>query len=374
MTKYLVKLVPLDTFFFSQENKYRKKLKKDGAGKQVMSTEAEYFQKSTYFPQQTALLGMLRYYILQRNNQIPITDVEKAIKLIGNHSFDAGIKSNNFEKIKNLSAVFIIDDKNDFFFKNPKDLIIKNSNTVYLNKTDAIFKTTLTDNMLFFDNYVEKEGLSNFLIHNEDNILPFDFDRDKVPNGVFIKKERVGITKQRKGKTKENAFYKQTFYSLRKGFSFGFVAEIEDMEKHSGFVYLGAEKSAFTISFEKFQGNIEDKINLNRVNQPKIVLLSDAYISDYKTDDFQFAVSSTKTFRFLKTEVKEGHKYYSSNPLNNRDPLKKKGIRRSVKYNLLERGSVFYFKDQRQMDGFTKKIENESNFYQIGYNQYIKLN
>lgn len=368
MTKYLIKLTPLDTFFFSQENKYRKKRKKDEAGKNIMGTVAEYFQKSTYFPQQTTLLGMMRYYILQRNNQIPITDVEKAKKLIGGKSFDASKKNNNFEKIKSLSAVFITDDKNNFFFKNPNDIILKDSIPVHLNKTNANFKTTLTSNMLFFDNYIEKDGLSSFLFNSYDNILPFDFDKEKAPNGVFIKKERVGITKQRKGETKENAFYRQIFYSLRKGFSFGFVAEIEDMEEHSGFVYLGAEKSTFAISFEKFNGEIEDKICLKTVNGYKIVLLSDAYISDYNTDNFQFAISSTKTFRFLITEVNKGHKYYSS------DPLKKKGIKRSTKYNLLERGSVFYFKDQSQMDDFTNKIKDESNFYQIGYNQYIKIN
>ena len=54
MNKYLIKLKPLDTFFFGQENKYRKKLK----DKEIV-TEADYFQKSAYFPQQTTLLGML---------------------------------------------------------------------------------------------------------------------------------------------------------------------------------------------------------------------------------------------------------------------------------------------------------------------------
>lgn len=369
MTKYLIKLTPLDSFFFSRENKYRKKLKKDEKDKLVTVTEADYFQKSTYFPQQTTLLGMLRYYVLLKNNQIPITDVEKSKELIGNNSFNISKEDNNFGKIKNLSAVFITDENNNFFFRNPNDLILKDNNPpAYLNKAKANFKTTLSFDMLFFEDYVEKEGLSNFLVNSEDNVLPFDFDKETAKNGVFIKKEKIGIKKQEKGLTQKNAFYKQTFYTLSKGYSFGLVAEIKDMEEHSGFVFMGAEKSAFAISFEKFEGEIEDKISLKTVNNPKIVLLSDAYLSDYNTNDFQFAISSSKTFRFLKTKVKAGNKYYSS------DPLEKKEIKRSVKYSLLERGSVFYFKDEDQMNVFANKIKGKSNFYQIGYNHYKKIN
>ena len=369
MTKYLIKLTPLNSFFFSRENKYRKKLKKDEENKLVTVTEADYFQKSTYFPQQTTLLGMLRYYVLFKNNQIPITNVEKSKELIGETSFNISKGGNNFGKIKNLSAVFVTDENNNFFFKNPNDFILKDNELPgYLHKTKANFKTTLSDDMLFFENYKEKEGLSDFLVNTEDNILPFDFDKETAKNGVFVKKERIGIKKQEKGQTHENAFYKQTFYSLGKGYSFGLVAEIKDMREYSGFVFMGAEKSTFAISFEKFEGEVEDKISLKTVNNPKIVLLSDTYLSDYNTNDFQFAISSSKTFRFLKTEVKKGNKYYSSNP------LKKKEIVRSMKYSLLERGSVFYFKDENQMNCFANKIKGESNFYQIGYNHYKKIN
>lgn len=357
MTKYLIKLKPLDTFFFSQESKYRKK-------RGETEVEADYYQQSAYFPQQTTLLGMLRYYVLLKNNQIPITEKTKAEQLIGTNSFDATAKR-TYGDIKNLSAVFITDKDNNFYFKNPKDLILKDNKPTYLTKEDSNFKSNLSKEMLFFSNYVEKEGLDSFLINSEENILNFDFDKE-TEKGVFVKNEKVGIKKNEKGETDDKAFYKQVFYSLNKGYSFGIIAEIDNMEEHKGFVSMGAEKSPFEISFEKINTNIEDKLTLKDTNNPKIVLLSDAYISNYDTNDFQFAISDTKTFRFLKTEVKEGKEYYSSNP------LKKGEITRSKKLSLITRGSVFYFKDELQMNTFSEKLNKETNFVQIGYNQHKK--
>ena len=369
MTKYLIKLKPLDTFFFSQENKYRKKLKN---GKTM--TEADYFQRSAYFPQQTTVFGMLRYYILLMNDQIPITDDNKAKKLIGSNSFDIGNSDPSFGKINSISEIFIIDKDNKKYYKNPKDIVIKDDKIEYLNREKAVFKTNLSNDMQFMKNYIEKEGLSEFLYHSDDDFMAMDYDNDydkkknpKFPNGIFIEKEQVGITKNTKGGTLENAFYKQVFYSLLDGYSFAFFAELEDdLQVEDGFVSMGAEKNPFKITFEKLDKIEVIDISINK-NNPKIVLLSDAYLSNYDKNDFQFAISSTKTFRFLKTEVKQGNKYYSSNP------LKKKEIKRSDKYNLLEKGSVFYFKDNNQMDTFSNKLNSETNFIQIGYNQHLKI-
>ena len=187
---------------------------------------------------------------------------------------------------------------------------------------------------------------------------------------VFLEVERVGITKKKDGETDEKAFYKQVFYRLAKDYSFGIIAELEDMEEHSGIVSMGAEKSPFSISFEKYNEALENQLEIED-SKHKIVLLSDAFISSYNKADFPFAIFNTKTFRFLKTEVKEiteDKRYYSS------DPIKSKKITRSKKYNLIEKGSVFYFKDETQMITFLDKLNSETNFTQIGYNQHKKIN
>ncbi|MCD4734595.1 MAG: hypothetical protein K8R53_01000, partial [Bacteroidales bacterium] len=91
MSKYLIKLSPVDTYFFGQENKYRKKHKE---GKK--ETVADYYQASLLFPQQTSILGLLRYYILQQNKQIPVKDKAFAEKLVGRQSFDPDLPNPTF--------------------------------------------------------------------------------------------------------------------------------------------------------------------------------------------------------------------------------------------------------------------------------------
>lgn len=368
--KYLIRLKPVDTFFFSTESKYRKKDK---------GYEADYFQQSAYFPQQTTLLGMLRYYLLLINGQIPITDDSIAKGLIGEKSFDISDVNPDFKTIKNISDVFILDIDNNKYIKNPKDIILKGNKPVRLEPEKLNIKTNFTSgDFIYFPEYKEKEGLSDFLYHSDEKILPFDFDKNytgnkgNIPNGIFIKHEKIGITKGKSGKTPDNAFYKQITYKLMDEYSFGIVAEFSDEfdvknTKNFPFVPMGAEKSMFHISFEAI--NLIKDIKFTANDNLKLILLSDTYIDEPERDDFQFAISNSKTFRFLQTEVVKGNKYYSSNPLEN----KEKTIKRSGKYNLYERGSVFYFKDEQQMNAFIEKI-NIDNFNTIGYNKTLKIN
>ncbi len=125
MTKYLVKLKPLDIFFFGQENKYRRKQTKEN-GKTKHITEADYFQRSAYFPQQTAIFGTLRYCLLEKNGQIPIKSKEDARDLIGEKSFQAQEKPQKFGLINNISSAFLFKEQSETcYFQNPKDLILK---------------------------------------------------------------------------------------------------------------------------------------------------------------------------------------------------------------------------------------------------------
>ena len=364
MSKYLIKLKPVDTFFFSQENKYRKKKGK---------YEAEYFQRSAYFPQQTTLMGMLRYYILLINGQIPITDKNKAESFIGKESFHITNKLLDFKMIKNISEVFIVDKENKKYIPNPKDYILKKQvqgdkkKTIVkrLEKDNLDIKTNFTDHFSYFPEFVEKEGLSRFLFHNEKTCLPYDYDEKENLHGVFIKLERIGITKAKGGKTLDNGFYKQVFYKMNYPYSFGIIAELEDnfdlnKTKAFPFVPMGTEKNMFHISFEKAD-NLQE-IEIPSFNQPKIVLMSDAYIENHSHTDYDFAISKTKTFRFLHTKVNSDNKYYSQNFIQ----------KRSGKFNLFEAGSVFYFKDEELIDEFYEKIDN-NNFKKIGYNKTLKI-
>ncbi len=250
---------------------------------------------------------------------------------------------------------------------------MKDNEVVALKKSEhkAEIKTNLGDNIPFFSNYVEKEGLDNFLYSSEKEYLPFDYKEEKAEDGVFIEQTKIGINKKdRNVDNGKEGFFKQVVFKLREGFSFAFIAEIDDegLDKYVSYVSMGADKSAFKISFKETSLEPENEINIQKNESHKIVLLSDAYLSGYDSKtDFQFAISSTKAFRFLKTEVKENNdKYYSS------DPLKKKteNMNRSDKFNLIEKGSVFFFENETQMNAFAEKLELEANFRQIGYNNF----
>jgi CRISPR-associated protein Cmr3 len=374
---------PLDTFFFGQESKYRKR-------KGQNTPEADYFQRSAYFPQQTTLLGALRYCLLQMNGQIPINDEVTAIRLIGEQSFGISDKLLKFGALANLSSLFILDVHGKAYFRNPKDIILKKDKVSGQFKTEYLQRTLVnlnssTGDCLYFPNYNEKDGLDEFLIHNEEDFLPINYHKDDTANGVFVKHEKVGITKKKDGESDEEGFYKQISWSLSEGFSFAMFAEIvdDDLKQTQIITSMGAEKSPFQFTFHNLDalqddspewlismvnpGKVDEPINLKNESAPKLVLLSDAYLPNYNQDDFQFAISDTKTFRFIQSVVKTGNKYYSSNP------LEKKELKRSCKYNLLESGSVFFFKDETQMDDFAKQLKAQTNFYNIGYNHFLTI-
>ncbi|MBK9227474.1 MAG: hypothetical protein IPL67_10580 [Ignavibacteria bacterium] len=96
--KKLIKLYPYERFFFGGENTFGE-------------NNTNYMVRSEFFPQQTSLLGLLRYQILLKagddifkDNRI--IDKDGAAKLIGEKSFDP-TSTNDFKKIKCISPVFV---------------------------------------------------------------------------------------------------------------------------------------------------------------------------------------------------------------------------------------------------------------------------
>ena len=123
MSKYLVTLKPLSSFFFGGERTF-----------EFLNTDFEKQKfniiKSNMFPQQTSILGMLRKEILIKNKLIK-SDLKKyepeekaqISKLIGYGSFSIN-KHNDFKIIKKISPVFIgkVTKSNyEFLMRVPKD-------------------------------------------------------------------------------------------------------------------------------------------------------------------------------------------------------------------------------------------------------------
>ena len=101
---YLITLTPMGKFFFGGDMTFTVN------GKDTDFTS--YIIRSNKFPQQTSLLGMLRFLVL-RNDEVVfnnssqcITNRKEAITLIGAKSFEMSGNEGNFGVIKSISPCF----------------------------------------------------------------------------------------------------------------------------------------------------------------------------------------------------------------------------------------------------------------------------
>ncbi|OPZ79093.1 MAG: CRISPR-associated protein [Alphaproteobacteria bacterium ADurb.Bin438] len=347
MAHYLIKLKPYDKFFFGTEKGF-------GADNQ------NYFVQSAYFPQQTALLGLLRYQLLCQagetvfaNNKI--VDKKVAKDLIGENSFTVGVK-NDFGKIKSLSPLFLI--------KKDKELYPLNREYQDVKKDEEKNPNWQMRNLLFEDNnvllsdYNPKLDLPDLLFCGEEK---YKYD------DIFKEVQQVGIRKNYEGKTDDKAFYMQTFYSFKeRDTSFAFYAEIDVELQSNPLVYLGGERQAFSMKVEKdkkFDPNI--LVYQSTPDIHKLVLISDAYFNGNINEYCDFALTDLVNFRSLATSI-HTEKYY--------DIGKNDKVKKSSAFQLYKKGSVFYSRDEKKLNDLKEKLEKseKSEFYTIGYN-YSKI-
>ena len=344
--KYLVKLIPHDKFFFGGERTFGE------------NNQANYFVVSNYFPQQTGILGLMRHQLLLQCGDETIFKDNKIVKgnkvnnLIGEKSFtiDGGF---NFGAIKSLSPVFICDsnteDNDDrFYFPANKEY------QWYEKLNDKCEKETVNEFLQIelkpyplLKKYEAKFGLPDLLMNKYGELLKYE--------DIFKKHKQVGIRKQYEGGTDEKAYYIQTFYKLIQNFSFAFIVELDEK---AGFlsqdvVVFGGEQQAFKMEVDVFSEGINDLIpNFEKSdNSDKVVLVSDAYVAQDIMNVCEFAITETVDFKFLVT-TNSTTNYYS-------EPKK------SDKYNLYKKGSVFYGDTGK----ITEILENKR-FEKIGYNIY----
>jgi len=346
--KYLVKLTPHHKFFFGGEQTF---------GQKTDDTETKnYFVKSNYFPQQTALLGLVRYQLLAqggeeifKNNKI--VNNEKAIDLIGEKSFAIG-DGFNFKKIHEISPIFIANNT-DYFFPANKEYQIdtKLNEECKEGKVGPILEIELGENPLL-KGYKPKYDFPDLLINKTLQKLQY--------HEVFVEKRQVGISKNYEGKTDKEAFYIQFFYCFKETYSFAFIVELEDdvAFKSNDLVVLGGEQQTFKMDVSEFSEDFKSLIpNYEKSkNTDKIVLVSDTLVDDNSIlDTCNFAVTETIDFRFLVTTTDKNINYYNK-------PNK------SIKYNLFKKGSVFY----GNIDKVEKLLKNDQ-LNKIGYNIYKKI-
>ena len=415
MYTYLIKLTPLDKFFFGQKKTFG-------------DDNANYFVYSSHFPQQTTLLGLLRYQLLQiageevfKDNKIQ--DEHKAGELIGKQSFSPFVEEElQFGIIESLSSVFIIDKMNEdeHFLPVGRRFQKENEkapyNLLHLScqaGCPPIFESRESQKEKE-EAYDPKKGLASCWLSSKSHTLLNEED-------FFTKDERIGIRKDYEGATKDDAFFCQRYYRFNNfkkvvedeeakvckqppvrehDFCFATVleteGEIEHKKLNGKIVYLGGERQPFLMEvskeekasdltigsstftaetyykslFKTFKLNIESSTLTSDEKHYTVVLLSDAMIEPEHLEGVKFASTEVKDFACLLTHVGT-RKFYNKKKKREEQNLEKDETVLSHQHELYARGSVFYFDTKEQANQFCEDLEKVPNFHTIGYNHAI---
>ncbi len=356
---YLVKIKPLGNYFFGSENTF------SGIDKAKNSKIKNYLVRSRKYPQQTTLLGFLRYLLLLKENKLTGNSEDKK-RLIGAKSFHGNEEGapTDWGIINSISPLFLTKGNNKYLSAGMDNQYYTDENKkeekewVSLEQeTKAQSKSNLAEGDVYYlGNYKPKQKFQPAWknSNNEDFILPKD---------IFVESFQVGIKKSFKGKTENDAFYKQYLYRLKEGFSFAVYLKTNvDIVKPEKPIIapFGADQSLFSVSFEDTEdfifSNSEQKLTNGKT---KITLLSDAYCKSDILKKCYLAITNSIDFRYLKTNVNT-KRYYNISK-------KQHDTQKSEKLNLLERGSVLYAE-------FPEKIISELDAYptfrNAGFNYY----
>lgn len=322
-----------------------------------------YIIESFKTPQQTSLLGMLRFLILSNDKNAfdkignHIINKGAADKLIGPKSFSVtdGAES-DFGEILSIGPCSIYNKVNgNFYFRAARGHEL----SINFNKTTEACingaKREIPQIRIRKDGkdeeYTSKHSIDSYYVGTDGEELKDD--------EILIEDSRIGIDKDYDGKVKDKAFYKQISYRLREDYCFALEVETKhvDLSQYSGsLVKLGADDSSFL-----FEATRQDVVYPQDEGKDfRVVLLSDAYLPGLP-DYVRFAITEVKPFRFL----------HSGNSEKASDYNVKDGPSRSLKrYDLYEAGSVFYFKTEKERGAFCQLLDSFKDFVQIGYNRY----
>lgn len=351
MSKYLITLTPTGKFFFGGDMTF---MIGDDENDSYNEKYSSYYIKSNHFPQQTSLLGMLRFLILK--NDAKAFDVSKnkiinpteAEKLIGKEGFRDEGKDRNYGKIKGIGPCFIMDG----------------DNPVELNCLGHKCDFKIKDGKLTSSKYDPKEGISSiyedvFKVDLRNGIMKNDSHEDKA----LFKQENCRFNNKKKVKAEGDEEVKVDAH-----YKFAFVAEVDETlnickyDKQS--VTIGADSSVFSIGITSIDNETNDfvKASKGEIKEEVVILTSPSYITKEEVQLANSAITEITPFRYIKTNIN------TANYHNVKKRTDKNGM--EEKFNLYDRGSVFFFDDENKRNKFCEKLKSHTNWHQIGFNHF----
>ena len=330
--EYFIKLKPLNPFYFGStksfdDNRVNENYKKP------------YFLKGNPYPQQTAILGMLRKKILE-DNGILVENLKrnneqknKEKEYIGKITND--LSESTFGKIENISSVQIyIEDMPYYYYEDNKE---------------GEERVKFSQNK----NLTNKNGEKKLLEYSPKNFgeyfKRFENGNRKSKDEIFIEVTEFGIDKQKKEGEDNSLFKKQRYLFKEKNIYFGLYVVLKDTDIKNGFVQLGDKYSIFYLEVEEKEKKLE--IDENKKNN-LILFTSDMYIEQ---NDL------SKLLELSEGMILKNNKFKFINDDNNKFYKNKKS------QNLIKRGSILISNKEIIDILEDKKYEN---YKKVGFNDY----
>lgn len=344
MSKIILKMTPVDGYFFGSENRRA-------------DDKVNYFLKSMPIPQQSTMIGAIRFLFLKfvANETIfkddKIQNKIEAGKLIGEKSFDINGVDFNMGKIESISEVLLLKN-NTPYFPAPFDTYAD------FGEINFLSESKIPDLPGFS---AKKHYSKNFT--NGDDIIKYEC--------IFKEVIQSGNKKDNKGDDDDDAYYKQQYYKLSENWSFGIELSADDdclvKINKPFYMKMGGENKIFKI--EKLEGVSFDRIaaikKFSHSKYIKVALTSDAFINSDPYVNCLFAFTKTKYFRNLKSNVKTTEKYQNRSK-------KEDCMYQSDLFELIESGSVFYFDSSQNASKFLNQIKNDY-LDKAGMNKHVLL-
>ncbi len=360
MQKLLIKLTPLESYFFGGERIFEF----DGKNQQ-------YFIRSLNTPSQTALFGALRYIGIQNpSKDFRLSDIDKANIGAGSYNL-MQVNEDGYGKIKKISPLYIMNHEGDFLIRTPLDHRI-NDREKTNSPLDSVLKVNKT--------YTRFEQYSDKIRTNKGyRSLPLDYTaKDGITDSWVllsaIKSERIiytdlfegavqiGIAKRKQNNSQENSYFKKEYIKLKKGFSFAFFADVEDgFVPYNHIVYLGQGKSSFRADWQVIEQNSEI---IRKVAFPSDFIRSGMI---YAQSDIYYPQDINKLYAYCQFVCVKTRDYRVFTTNYETAQLKIKSVRkRYEKYQnskLIQAGSMFYpYPDINFMDIFSNEEISDNRF------------
>ena len=307
MKSYLVKLKPMEPYFFGNEKTFRFSGEKNQG-----QMRNSYYIKSERTPLQTTLLGAMRYLFLLTKSY-RLDDADRA--RVGDRSFDIDAEDQTFGKIACISPLFLLKGSEKLVVapfdcdnrKNEKTQKFICSSYVPFGLYAGI--DTSKGRKLYTPEYVAKNGIRDCFMNVDSGALTPAKD-------IFIYEDRVGNKKQLQDKTEDKSFFKKQYCNLKKDYAFGFYLTLDDtMAPPDGTssLFLGQGKSLFSVTFREEADDIDAKLS-RRLGENAVYLRSDTFVDSDIYAHSAFAVTLLRDYRAYKTaaggRVEKGDKLH----------------------------------------------------------------